>query len=96
MALNSNERRALAASANRLPVTATVCGEAPSEAVIAHVRSLLANRNLIKVRVNTDDRSTVAEVAAVLAERVPCDVVRTIGRIAVLHGGAAEEPLPEN
>ncbi len=86
MAMNSNERRALAASANRLPVTATVGGETPSDAVIAHVRSLLARRNLIKVRVNTDDRATVSEVAAALAERVPCEVVRTIGRVAVLHG----------
>jgi RNA-binding protein len=84
MALTSRERRALAAKGNRLKADITIRGGELSDATIAHVRNALSKRELIKVRISTDDREECARAADQLAERVPCDLVQRVGRVALL------------
>lgn len=84
MALTGNERRALAAQANPLRTRLTIGAEL-SDPMVAQVRETLGHHALLKVRVATDDRDTVAHLGRQLAERVPCEVVQRVGRVLVLY-----------
>jgi RNA-binding protein len=85
MALTSRERRALAARGNRLKADITIRAGELSDATVAHVRNALTKRELIKVRISTDDREECAQTADQLAERIPCDLVQRVGRVALLY-----------
>lgn len=90
MAMNSRERRQLAASAHRLKPSATISAGEPHEGVLTHLREALRTHETIKVRIQAADREAFAQTAAQLAERIPCELVQRIGRVVVLHRGAAE------
>ncbi len=83
--LNSAEKKRLAAQANRLASSVTVAGGELTEAAIAHVRAALSSHPLVKVRIQTDDKREVDAAARQLAERVPCELIRRIGRVVVVH-----------
>lgn len=85
MALDSKQRRSLAARGNRLPPKLTIGGEEPPPATVEHVRRAFARDDLIKVRIITDDRDAFGLIVAWLAERVPCEVVQRVGRVALLY-----------
>ena len=90
MRLSSRERRALAAKANRLKANVIIRAEELSDATVDHVRNVFGTRELIKVRISTDDREACARAAAELAERIPCELVQRVGRVALLYRPAAE------
>ncbi len=91
MPLSSAQRRALAAAANRLKASVTVSADALGDAVVGHVRAVLATRALVKVRIRADDGAACDAAAAELAARVPCELVQRVGRVAVLY----RPPSPE-
>ncbi len=82
--LTSTQRRALAARGNRIKASVTIA-ETLSESVVEHVRKAFGKRDLIKVRIATDDRDVFARAAQDLADRVPCTLIQRIGRIALLY-----------
>lgn len=85
MALDPTQRSALLASANRLKAAVTIGATEPNGAAIAHVRQAFRKHELLKVRISTDDRDVCRQVAAALAERVPCELVQVVGRVAILY-----------
>ena len=87
MPLSSKRRRELSAQGHRVDASLTIAasGQPLPDSVVDHVRRHFAGRSLIKVRIRTDDRSVCDEAAAALADRVPCDVVKRIGRIVLLY-----------
>lgn len=85
MPLDSALRRELLARSHRLKPAAIISPENLSDSTIAHVRGLFKRANLLKIRVASGDRQARAAVAARLAAGVPCEVVRTIGRVLVLY-----------
>jgi RNA-binding protein len=85
MPLSPHERRTLAAQANRLKARVIIRAAALSEATVAHVRRAFGQRELLKVRISTDDRAECAEVARRLAEQIPCELVQVVGRVALLY-----------
>ncbi len=85
MELTSGQRRALKARGNRIKASVTISAEDLSEAAVEHVRRAFARRDLIKVRLVTDDRELCDRAAAELARRVPCHLVQRIGRVALLY-----------
>ena len=91
MLLSSGERRALAARGNRLKANVIVRADELSETTVAHVRTAFGKRDLIKVRISSDDREECARAAEELAERIPCELVQRVGRVALLYRRGAED-----
>ena len=90
MPLSSSERRALAARGNRLKANVVVRADELSDATVAHVRNAFGQKELLKVRISTDDREACSRAAVELAERIPCELVQRVGRVALLYRPAAE------
>ena len=85
MALNTKERRALSAQSHSLKAALSVSAEALTDNVVAHVRSNLAAHRLLKVRIHAGNGEECDAAAAEIARRVPCEVVRRIGRVVLLY-----------
>jgi len=85
MPLSSRQRRELAARGQRLKAKVTIAAGELSEAAVAHVRRAFARDELLKVRINADDREQFAQTAAGLAERLPAELVQLIGRVALFY-----------
>jgi putative YhbY family RNA-binding protein len=93
MPLTATQRRTLAASAHALSPAVTLAESEISDSVAAHVRRQFLTSELIKVRVNTRDRQIFTALVEQLAAKVPCEIVRRIGRVAILYcpGATADE-----
>lgn len=85
MALNSDQRRQFVASSHPLKPVATLVAGRVTDAVVAQVRQCFTGRALLKVRVHAECAAACDEVARDLAGRVPCEVVRRIGRVVLLY-----------
>ena len=85
MSLTAKERRELLTASHRLRPVAEVASENVSDAVIAQVRTAFTGRQLLKVRVRADCAADCAAVADEFVRRVPCDLVRRVGHVLVLH-----------
>ena len=93
MPLDSKQRRALTAQGNRLRPGAVIGADELSEATVAHVRQCFARGPLIKIRIQTEDRRRCDAVIAELAERVPCELVRRLGRVALFYRSQDESSV---
>lgn len=91
MPLSSGERRTLAAKGNRLKAQVIIRAGQLSEAMVAHVRQAFGQKELIKVRLSTDDRQECARAAEELAQRIPCELVQRVGRVVLLYRPAAQD-----
>lgn len=91
MPLSSRERRALAARGHRLKPSVIIRAGELSAATVAQVRGAFGEKELIKIRISTDDRAACTQAAIELAERIPCELVQRVGRVALLYRPAAEE-----
>ncbi len=85
MALSPTDRRRLMAASHQIRAEIAVSADTLSEATVVHVRQAFEHRSLIKVRVQTDERDACDRVGQWLAEHVPCDLVKRVGRVLVLH-----------
>jgi RNA-binding protein len=85
MALNGKKRRDLIARSHRLKVAATLAVGEVSEGAVQHVRGLLSEHGLVKIRVHGGGREECEAITVELAERVPCEVVARIGRVILLY-----------
>lgn len=89
MALSSQERRRLLAASHHVQTVVTIAGGPLAPATLSHVRTALRSHDLIKVRIGTEDRREFADTARALAEQVPCELVKAIGRVAILYAAPA-------
>ena len=85
MSLSTKQRRELIARGHSLKATVTIAANPVSDNSVAHVRQLLAGRDLAKLRIRADSRAECEQAAAELAERVPCEVVMRVGRVVLLY-----------
>ncbi len=92
MPLDGRQRRALASQGNRIKATIALRTDDLSESVVQHLRSALLKHPLLKVRLAGDDRAARDRFAAELAARVPCELVRRIGRVALLYRQPSDPP----
>jgi len=84
------EKRALRSRANRIKASLAAGRGGLAQPFIDQVRLAFENADLLKIRLSTDTASESDEMAAALAERVPCHLVSRVGRVVVLY-----RPLPE-
>jgi RNA-binding protein len=85
MPLTSQERRDLLAASHATQALVTVSADNLTEAAIAQVRACFAHHELVKARIHADTADECDAAAAELAARVPCELVKRIGRIALLY-----------
>ncbi len=83
--MTSQERRKLLAQSHTLRSLVTLAAEPVTDAVVAQVRACFAGRELIKVRVRADTHAECDAAADELTRRVPCELVKRVGRVAVLY-----------
>lgn len=88
--LSSGEKRALATKGHHLKARVSIAGGELSDAAVEHVRKAFGDKDLLKIRISTDDRDECATTALLLAERVPCELVQVVGRVALLYRAVNE------
>jgi RNA-binding protein len=89
MALTSKQRQFLRGLAHPLSPVVRVGKGGVSDAVVAETKKSLAAHELIKVRIEAEDR---AEVAENLATATESEVAGTVGKTAVLYRARDEKP----
>ena len=89
--MDSRTRRALTARANRLKPVLVVGRAGVTDAVAGQARRLLANTDLIKVRVEADTAGDASDLAEQLAEAVGAELVRRIGRAVILYQADSQD-----
>ena len=89
MGLTAKERRTLLAESHRLRPVAVIAAGELSEGAVEHVRASFAGHELLKVRIHADSGEECDTAATELARRVPCELVKRIGRVVVLYLASA-------
>ena len=85
MAIRGKLRRELTARSHQLNPVVVVSHDGITDDVVAHVRQSLARHDLVKVRVLAPTGAACDSAAAQFAERVPCQLVRRVGRVVLLY-----------
>lgn len=83
--LSSAERRRLMSRGQRLRARLGIGRRGVSEAFLAEVRGELDRSELIKIRVDAQDREELRRLADELVQRVPCMWVGQVGRVIMLY-----------
>lgn len=83
--LSSSQRKQLLGRSHRLSPVLVVGHAGLSEAVIKQVKHVLKTHDLIKVRIEAEDRKAVQAAAEELAMKTDAALVAKIGKIAVLY-----------
>lgn len=74
------------AASHRLKPVAAISADRLTDEAVVHVRACLADRPLVKVRIHAETAAECDAAAADVARRVPCEVVKRIGRVVLLYG----------
>lgn len=85
MTLPATQRKQLLAESHRLKATIALHADQIDDNRVAHVRTALAGQRLVKVRINADNSDECDAAAAELARLIPCELVKRIGRVALLY-----------
>lgn len=99
MAISPKQRAYLKSLAHHLKPIHQVGKEGVSDATLEAIESALANRELIKVKIQESSPQTAREAGPIIADRLAgAEHVQTIGRTVVVYRRHPEEPeivLPE-
>jgi RNA-binding protein len=87
--LTSKQRQYLRGLAHPLAPIVRVGKAGVTESVIAETKKSLHSHELIKVRIEADDRKAVAETLATAAD---AQIAGTVGKLAILYRERDEEP----
>ena len=87
--LTSKQRQYLRGLAHPLAPVVRVGKAGVTESVIAETKKSLHSHELIKVRVEADDRKAVAETLATAAD---AQIAGLVGKVAILYREREEEP----
>lgn len=83
--LSPSVRKQLLGRSHRLDPVVVVGHAGLSEAVIEQIKHVLKTNDLIKVRIQAEDREAVQAVAREIAVKTDAALVTKIGKIAVLY-----------
>lgn len=85
MAMDSSRRKQLLPRCNSLKPVVMVGSAGVTDAVIAELDRALLAHELVKVRVNADDRDGRRALTTRLEEATGSDLVQSIGHVIVLY-----------
>jgi RNA-binding protein len=83
--LTGRDRRRLAGQGQRLKAKVMVGRGGATDAVVEEIRRALTHTELLKVRIEADTAAETDALANELASRVPCHLIRRVGRVALLY-----------
>lgn len=91
MALSAAEKKHFRGIGHHLKPIILVGGNGLSEALLAELDRALEEHELIKVKVHAEDRDNRRAVIAALPAAVGCELVNTIGNIALIYRAAKRQ-----
>ena len=83
--ITSKQRSYLGKLANEIPDIVFIGKNGITNDILDQVRNNLKARELIKCKIQQNSDMTAKEAADIIAEKIHCDVVRTIGNKFVLY-----------
>ncbi len=93
--LTAKDRARLKARAHPLEPNVSVGNAGPTKAVIAEVERALAKHELIKVRIQSDDRDVRKQIGDDIGTATDAAVVHRVGKIVILFRPKPDD-LPSN
>lgn len=94
MPLSIAEKKRFRRIGHELKPVVMTGGDGLTEGVVAEVERALEDHELIKVRINGEDREARAQAIAALATHCKAQIVQVIGKIVLLHR-PAKKPNPK-
>ena len=94
MSLSPQDRKRLKAIGHHLNAILIFGDKGLREGFVEELNLRLEDHELIKVRVNAENREDRHEVVAAMCEAGECELVQLIGKIALLYR-AAKKPNPK-
>ncbi len=91
--LTASQKRHLRSLAHPLKPVIIIGADGVSESLLREMDRALEHHELIKVRVNAEDREDREDMIATMCEAMQADLVQRIGHIAVLYRPAKEPRL---
>jgi len=88
------ELKRFRAIGHKLKPNVTIAGKGLSESVLSEIKRALGDHELIKIRVNADDRKDRDETIEAVVNGTQSTVIQTIGNVALLYK-AAKKPNPK-
>lgn len=85
MTMTPKERQHLKALAHKLKPVVMVGNNGMTDAVNKEIDRALNDHELIKIRVQTEDRDVRKQLFAAIAEAASAELVQTIGGIGILY-----------
>lgn len=91
--LDSKERKRLKGLAHHLDPVVQIGRKELTEEVIAEAERAITSHELIKVRIESDDRDERRRITKALADRLGASHVDSIGKIAILWREAEDDQV---
>lgn len=91
MALSATEKKHFRGIGHHLKPVILIGGNGLSEALLAELERALEDHELIKVKVAAEDRESRRAVVDELPNVVGCEIVATIGNIALIYRAAKKQ-----
>lgn len=91
MALSATEKKFCRSIGHHLKPIVLIGSNGLSDALLAELERALEDHELIKVKVAAEDRETKRAIIAALAEAVNCEVVHSIGNVALVYRAAKQQ-----
>ena len=91
--LSQKQKKRFRTIGHQLKPVVTIAGNGLSDSVVAELVRALNDHELIKIKIYADDRSERSSVLESIVEKTACDVIQTIGGMALIYK-AAKEPNP--
>jgi len=95
MSLNNKQNRFLRAQAHSLKPVVLIGGAGLTDSVINEINQALHDHELIKVRVNADDRETKQEMIDSISKQTESFLVQAIGHIGIFYRRNKKKPKIE-
>lgn len=92
MSLNNKQIRSLRAMAHALKPVVLIGGAGLTDNVINEINQALEDHELIKVRVNADDRDDKKDMIEQIARQTEAEHVQTIGHIGIFYRHNPKKP----
>ena len=93
MSFNNSQIRYLRAQAHSLKPVVIVGAAGVSDAVLNEIHQALEDHELIKVRVNADDRDDKKTMIDYIASQTESESVQTIGHIGIFYRPRKKNPV---
>lgn len=88
MSITNPQKKQYRLIGHALNPVVTIAGNGLTENVLAEIDRALEDHELIKVRYSITDRDMRTELIAETSKIMKCDVVQTIGKVALLYRAA--------